>query len=572
MQLWLHCLNKKIKFVVNIFELYVKPTYTEIIAIYYGKVQGGILMKSKRILAGLLIAVMGLTTACGSTAKTEDTKKPVATEAKIKEGGNIVFAIGGDPAVLNPIYGNDRVTMTINNALFAPLYVLEGDKADCFLAESITPSADFLTYTLKLKKDLTWHDAKPITADDVIFTMEKILDKNQNTFLRDSFVFNEKPVVMNKVDDLTVDFKLPEVSMAFLASLSQVLPMPKHVFENEKDIAKSSKNEAPVGSGPFKFKEWKKGESVTLERFDAYVRGKAHLDTVVYRVIADANSSNIALQNGEIAAKYIVAKDVEKYSKDPKFNVVTYDEGMLNHMVFKFNNPSIAKKEVRQAISYAINKDELVKVAYTSSEYAQTASSIFTPNTLYYTNEVEKLSYNVEKSKELLAKSGEKNVSLKLGYMSGNPQLESQALVIQQNLKDIGITLNLLPMERGAFYKKLFDTKNKDFDLAFNGYVMGTEPDSYKGVFMTAASNNVSGYTNKEVDALWNSGAVEKDSAKRQEIYKQIQVKIAQDAVVFPIVYPKSLVAIDKKYGGTAEAKPVSIFMFQDLSKLYLAE
>ena len=529
-------------------------------------------MKSRRILAGMLIAVMGIMTACGSsTTKTDDTKKP-ATEAKIKEGGNIVFAIGGDPAVLNPIYGNDRVTMTINNALFAPLFVLEGDKADCFLADSITPSSDFLTYTLKLKKNLKWHDGKPLTTDDVIFTMEKILDKNQNTFLRDSFIFNNKPVIMKKVDDLTVEFKLPEVTMAFMASLAQVLPMPKHVFANEKDIAKSAKNEAPIGSGPFKFKEWKKGESVTLERFDDYVRGKAHLDTVVYRVIADANSSNIALENGEIAAKYIVAKDVTKYSNDAKFNVVTYDEGMLNNMIFKFNNTSLAKKDVRQAIAYAINKDELIKAGYISTKYGEPAYSIFTPSTLYYTNGVEKFDYSAEKAKLLIAKSGEKNIKLKLGYMSGTPQQESQALIIQQNLKDIGISLQLLPMERGAFYKKLYDLKNKDFDLVFNGYVMGTEPDSYKNIFMTDAGNNFSSYSNKEVDALWNKGVVEKDTAKRQEIYKQIQIKTAEDMVIYPIVYSKSLVAIDKKYGGTKEAKPVSIFMFQDLSKLYLTE
>ena len=408
-------------------------------------------MKSKRILAGMLVEVMGLMTACGTnTTKTNNaksTEKPVA-EAKIKEGGNIVFAIGGDPAVLNPIYGNDRVTMTINNALFAPLFVLDGDKTDCFLAESITPSSDFLTYTLKLKKNLKWHDGHVLNADDVIFTMEKILDPKQNTFLRDSFIFNNKPVTMKKVDDLTVEFKLPEVTMAFLASLSQVLPMPKHVFENEKDIAKSTKNETPIGSGPFKFKEWKKGESVTLERFDDYVRGKAHLDTVVYRVIADANSSDIALQNGEISAKYIVAKDVEKYSNDAKFNVVTYDEGMLNNMIFKFNNKVLANKDVRQAIAYAINKDELIKAAYTGTKYGEPAYSIFTPNTLYYTNEVEKFNYNAEKAKELIAKSGEKNIKLRLAYMSGTQQQESEALIVQQSLKDIGITLESSNGER----------------------------------------------------------------------------------------------------------------------------
>ena len=89
---------------------------------------------------------------------------------------------------------------------------------------------------------------------------------------------------------------------------------------------------------------------------------------------------------------------------------------------------------------------------------------------------------------------------------------------------------------------------------------------------MTGNGNNFSSYSNKEVDALWNKGVVEKDNAKRQEIYKQIQIKTAEDMAIYPIVYPKSLVAISKNYGGTEEAKPISIFMFQDLSKLYLTK
>lgn len=130
-----------------------------------------------------------------------------------------------------------------------------------------------------------------------------------------------------------------------------------------------------------------------------------------------------------------------------------------------------------------------------------------------------------------------------------------------------------MPMDRGAFYKKLMDPKNnKDFDLAFNGYVMGPEPDSYKSLFMTGSAYNFSNSSNKEIDELWNKGVVETDNAKRGEIYKQIQQKVAEEMVTYPIAYPKSIVAINKKYGGVEEAKPVPIFMFQDLSKLYITE
>lgn len=524
-------------------------------------------MKTKKILAALLAASMLVLSACGGS-KTEGTS--ASGNGNIKDGGTIIFAAGGDPQVLNPMYGNDRVTMTINNALFSPLFVMKGDKIDYYLAADFKASSDFLTYTLKLKKDLKWHDGKPVTADDMMFTLDKILDPKQNCFLSDYLVINEKPVQYKKVDDLTIEFKLPEVTMAFTSAIGQISPIPKHIFEGEADIAKSSKNENPIGTGPYKFKEAKKGESVTLTKNDDYFKGKPHLDTVVYRVIPDANSANTALQNGEISAKYVQAKDVDKF-KD-KFNVVSYNEGMLNNMVLNENNDKLKSKEVRQAIAYALNKEELIKGAYTSTDYADKAYSVFTPDTLYFdNNNVEKFEFNVDKAKELLNKAGVKDLSLRLAYINGSKEAEAQALIVQQRLKDIGISVELKGMERNAFYKKLMDPKNNtDFDLAFNGYVMGSEPDSYKPLFLAGNGNNYMNYANKEIDELWSKAAVETDSAKRGDIYKEIQKKISEDVPLYPIVYPKSIVAIDKKFGGIEEAQTVPIFMFQDLSKLYV--
>lgn len=528
-------------------------------------------MKFKRVLAAVLVSGMTFLSACGS--QPASTSKSEGTESKkIKDGGNIVFSIGSDPQALNPLYASDRVTMTINNALYSPLFTLTGDRAKYYLAESVTPSEDYMTYTVKLKKNLKWHDGKPITVDDVIFTMQKILDEKQNSFLRELFIIDGKPVTVNKVDDTTVEFKLPALTMAFMGSLTQVCPIPKHVFENETDLSKSTKNDAPIGSGPFKFKEFNKGESVTLVRFDDYVGGKPHLDSVVFRVIADANSANVALQNGEIAAKYIQPKDAEKYKKDSNFKLVIYDEGMLSNMVFNMNNNTLASKEVKQAIAYAINKDELIKASYVSEDYAQKAYTILTPDVLYYTENVNHYDNNETKAKELLDKAGVKDLKLNLAYMNSSKEDESKALVVQQNLKKIGVEVTLAPLERGAFLKKFLDPKNNEWDLAFNGFVMGSEPDSYKSIFMTGQIYNTSKYSNKEIDDLWNKGVIEKDKAKRQAIYEELQKKIVDDMPLYPIAYSKSIVAISKKYGGVEEAKPVPIFMFQDLSKLYVTE
>lgn len=523
-------------------------------------------MKAKKMLAAIMAASMILVTACGTK---KDTTPNNTADKAIKDGGTIIFQAGGDPNVLNPLYGNDRVTMTINNALFSPLFVMNGDKTDFYLAESFEGSSDFLTYTLKFKKDLKWHDGKPLTSDDMIFTLDKILDKKENSLLRDYLVVNDKAIEYKKIDDTTIEFKLPEVTATFKSSVARLTPIPKHIFEGEENIAKSTKNDNPIGSGPYKYKEATKGESVTLVRNEDYFRGKPHLETVVYRIIPDANTANSALTTGEISAKYISAKDVDKF-KD-KLNVITFSENMLNNMVINQNNDALKIKEVRQAIAYALDKEELIKGAYTSTEYGDKANTVFTPGTLYHDNNgIEKYDFNIAKSKELLSKAGITSLNLKLAYTNGNKEQEAQSLIVQQRLKDVGINVELMGMERNAFIQKLVDAKNnKDFDLGFNGFVMGVDPDGYKPLFLTGNPNNFMNYSNKDLDTLWGKGAIETDNKKRDEIYKEIQKTIADDMSLYPIVFPKSIVAIDNKFGGVEEAEPAPIFMFRDLSKLY---
>jgi peptide/nickel transport system substrate-binding protein len=538
-------------------------------------------MRFKKIFTGIMILCMIFLAACGGDTAKEgkknnngDTQKNTdIQEAKEPmNGGSIVFPIGSDPLVLNPLYGNDRVTMTVNNALYDPLYNTNNGEVHYYLAESITPSEDYMTYTLKLKEGIKWHDGHALTTDDVIFTLQQILDPNQNSTIRENFIINGKPIEVDKINDLTVDFKLSELSMTFMGSLDQFYPIPKHIFEGEKDLAKSEKNDNPIGSGPFKFKQFVSGENVILERFDDYYGGKAHLDTVVYRVIGDENTSNIALQTGELSAKYIPANDAEKFSKDDKLKVFTFNEGMLNNMVFILNNETLKNKDIRQAIAYAIDKDELVKAAYISSDYADPAYSIFTPDTAFYTNDVKHFDYNLEKAKELMGKAGVENLNLKLAYINSKKDQESQGLVIQQRLKSIGINVELMALDRGAFYQKLLNPENTDFDMAFNGYVMGSEPDVYKSLFKTGQMYNFMGYSNSDIDDVWGKAAIEMDKEKRGELYKTIQQTIVDDMIEYPIAYPKSIVAINKKYGGIEEAKPAPIFMFEDLSKLYMTE
>ncbi|MEC0172472.1 ABC transporter substrate-binding protein [Paenibacillus graminis] len=499
-----------------------------------------------------------------------ESQQPAAGEGP-KDGGNLIIGVAADPVVLNPNYAGDRVSLTIDQALYAPLFQVNNGKKTFYLADSLTPSADNLTYTLKLKSGLTWHDGEKLTADDVVFTIEKILDEKQNSFLRANFLINDKPVTATKVDDLTVEFKLPQVSPAFEATLVQVTPIPKHIFENETDIEKSTKNAAPVGSGPFKFKEYKAGEYLTLERFDNYFGGKPHLDSVTYRIAKDTNAANLALQNGEINVQYLDPKDVSTIQATNNFEILPYAEGRLSYLMFNANSDTgaLAKKEVRQALSLALSRDELIQTAYTSGEYADPAKSFLTPDALYFTNDVPTYDNDPAKAKELLQSAGVSNLKLRFIVQSGNKAQEAISLYVQQKLKAIGVEVELQNMDSSAWVQKFIDLKSADYELALTGYIMGYDPDAYRILFTSGGSSNYSHYANPEVDKLLNEGAGEADTAKRAEIYKKAQELVAQDAPIYPIAYTKTVVAVSKNYGGLEEAVLKPVVIFEDLSKIY---
>ena len=521
---------------------------------------------ARKLIALGLISTALVTVGCSSTSTDE------AVQSSGDMASTISIVASGEAMNFNPLYANDRVSMTVMNAIYNPLYVIEenGDKT-FYLAEDIKASEDFLTYTVTLKKDIKWHDGQALTADDIVFTVESMLDEAQAAKGRGGFVLGDKTVEVNKIDDLTVEFKLPEVSSAIEDAIGGLRPIAKHIYEGEADLGKSEKNATPVGNGAYKFKEYKTGEIITLERFEDYYGEKANLETVTYRIIADSNSANIALQNGEVHAKYVQPDEVENVEAKGNVDIVAYDEGMVDNLVFsQRSNDQLKKKEVRKAIAYAINRDEIIQAAYKSEEYADKATSLFAPGTIGFTDEVEKYDQDKEKSKELLKQAGAENLKLKLAYGTHKTQLEATALVIQNNLKDVGIEVELMPMEKSSFFAALLGAETPDFDLALNGYVMGSEPSDYASVFATGGGNNASHYSNPEIDAKFEAALKETDTAKRDAIYKEIQQTIVDELALYPIAYGKSLVAIDKNYDGVEEANPAPIFMFRDLNKLKL--
>ncbi|MDR7240004.1 ABC transporter substrate-binding protein [Neobacillus drentensis] len=520
--------------------------------------------KNVNILVAILLSSFLVLAGCSSKSTDKSSSKNEAAN----KPDTFVYGIDGDPGnAVNVITTGDRYGLMEIKTLYSPLYMYNGkDNVKYFLAESMTPSEDFLTYTAKLRKDVKWHDGQPFTANDVVFTYEQMLKEENGGWARSQLLFNNQPVKVEKVDDYTVKFTLPTVSMGALEALGNIFIMPKHVYDGETNIANSTKNATPVGTGPYKLKEYKAGESVTFEKNDDYFLGAPKIAKVVYRIIMDPNTATMALQKGEINALAIQPSDSNKL-KGSNVTLKPYDEGRIGYLAFNLSSKAVQEKEVRQAIAFGVNRDEINTASYISTDYSKPAYSFLPKKATYFTDKVEKHTFDTKKAKNLLSKAGVSNLKLKLAFIANNPIQQKQAAVIQQNLKAAGISVELVGMDATALSKKLQSVQT-DFDMYLSGYIMGIDPDTFNSLFVTNGEANYMHYSNPKVDELFNQGRVEKDEAKRKAIYEEIQKLIIEDAAFYPLTENKRILAIDSRVKGIEEAGLVPVYTFEDMSKL----
>lgn len=237
-------------------------------------------------------------------------------------------------------------------------------------------------------------------------------------------------------------------------------------------------------------------------------------------------------------------------------------------MAFNLPSKTVQNKDVRKAILYALNRNQMITASYISDKYAKPAYSFLPNESKYHSNDVEKYDTNVAKSKELLASAGVSNLKLKLAYVSNNVPMQKEAAIIQENLKSAGINVELLGMD-AAVLSENNKKKNGKFDMYLGGYIMGIDPDTFTSLFITGSPSNFMGYSNTQIDKLFVQGRAETDVAKRKVIYNRIQKLLQDDAVFYPIVENKRILVINSNVSGIEDAGLVPVYTFEDMSKLY---
>ncbi|WP_010283368.1 peptide-binding protein [Bacillus timonensis] len=531
------------------------------------------LRKSLWLFLALTLVMSLFLAACsggeGASSEPEDKPKEETPKEEPKntdpvDGGDLIVGSTGNPTMFNPYFSTDTASSDIEGLIYNGLVKTNLDlETELDLAEDIQVSDDNLEYTVKLKQGVKFHDGQDMTADDVVFSYMMMKNPDVVSERKSNFESMEK---VEKIDDYTVKFTLNKVDVTFYPITLSYAVLPEHVL-GSVDPATLHENEFntknPIGTGPFKFEEWKDGEYVKVVRNDDYFEGKPHLDSITTRIITDANGMIAALQAGE----------VDFYAGVPGTEVETVkaidgtkvEEGLaLSYTFLGFNQQQerFQDKRVRQAFTHAVNKDAIVESIMQGA--GQAAQAPDSPLMWTYNDEVPEFEYDLEKAKALLKDAGWEDtngngiidkdgveMSFKISTNQGNKVREDIAVVLQEQFKEIGVEATPDIVEWGAFIEKI-SAPNWDYDALILGWSLSTFPDQYD-IFHSSQSKeglNFVWYKNEEADALMEKARQTPDTEEYKQIHKDLYNILVEDQAYTFLYYPTEFRAMPEELQG----------------------
>ncbi|OGC25224.1 hypothetical protein A2291_03400 [candidate division WOR-1 bacterium RIFOXYB2_FULL_42_35] len=525
-------------------------------------------MQSIKVAVFLLLTIF----LCGCVGTGSEVNKEISLPGleKADPNGKLVFALGGEVSILNPILSTDTTSSAVEGTIFSGMTRIN-EKLEVIpdLAKSWQVSKDGKTWTFYLRQDVKWHDDKPFTADDVVFTFNAILNPKVNSVRRSDYIIDGQPIQFRALDKYTVQAALPKPFAPFLVR-SGMSVIPKHLLAG-KDINTAKFNRQPVGTGPFIFKEWVTGNHLKVSRNNNFYRGKPRLAEIIFKIIPDANACLVALEAGEIDEAGIPPKDYRRMKSLKGINVFEFDSLVYTYLGLNIANPKFADKRVRQALAYATNKKQLVNLVLKglgSAAYAPSA-----PISWAYSDQVEKYPYHPDKAKQLLKEAGAENLEFTILLNQGNKEREKAAVILQQQYKKVGVKVKLRVLEWSALLKIVNVPKGpKDFEAFIMGWSLGLDPDAYSIWHSSQYPRgfNFIDYKNAKVDKLLKLGRVTMDKSARKKIYAEIWQQIAADQPYVFLWYPRAVVGINERVGGLSKPGPAGLFL--NLEKVFVVK
>ena len=477
----------------------------------------------KRKLIYLSILVLLVLFAC---SQKENQKETVEKEEK----KILTMAQKAEIKTLDPQKATDSVSRSIIKLINQTLVYIDNEgNIVPELAQEITKVSPKETL-IKIKNDIKFSNGETLTIDDVLFSLERAKASpkmSQDLYMIESF---------EKVDDRTLKINTLYDAGNLLHKLASggVAIINKKAFEEDENNI--------VGTGMFKLKEWVAGEKLVLERNEFFKDSESNIDTLVVKFVPEANSRMIMLETGEIdLARDLLPLDFKKISEDTKFTTVEVETPSNMFLGFDLRNELLSDKRVRQAIAYAINNEDLVKTVFNGS--ASVATSPVPKITTGHNENSNNYPQNIEKAKQLLAEAGYPNgFNIEL-FVSEDNQRIDMAVIIQDNLKKIGINAEIKTFQWAAYVSTIENPNiiKPLFIMSWN--ISNDDPDEVLYPLYHSsqidAHTNVVFYKNEKFDNLISEARETTDKEKRMKLYEEAQDIIQEDLPHYTLVYPK---------------------------------
>jgi peptide/nickel transport system substrate-binding protein len=474
-----------------------------------------------------------------------------ATPGDAPVRGGVARIVVQEPPILTSAFITTMNIGMVSSKILEGLVAYDLDlKPVPALAESWEASEDGLRITFNLRKNAKWHDGVPFTAQDVRFTLFEVW-KKLHPFGRAVFA-NVTEVETPDPHTATIVLSAPALYLFNYINTYGAQILPRHIYEGT-DILKHPANSAPVGTGPFKFKDWVRGSHVTLERnADYWQQGKPYLDGIIFRFIPDAVARGAALEAGEVdvtIGSLIPGTSLRRFADKSKYTINT-DDGRFLASIFlaqiNVRRPHLGNRRVRQALSYAIDRDALVRLVWQG--YGKPATGPIPSSVTQYYQRGNPQAFDPKRAEQLLDEAGLKRGAdgkrFKINLVSGSgDSLESNRAgeFIKQYLGRVGVEVELIIEDSAAYLRRVYT--DADYDIMTSSLHRLPDPTLgvqrlywTKNIIKGAPWTNGSGYSNPELDRIMEDAAAEGNPAKRRDLITRWQQIAQEDVPILDLV------------------------------------
>lgn len=486
----------------------------------------------------------------------------LSESAKPDDGDWLINHLSAEPATLNPITSSDAYASNIQGYIYESL-IRRNPKTlelEPELAESWEISEDHLQYTFHLKRNIRWHDGHPFTAKDILFSFERINDPRVDAaHLRNYY---QDILKLEVIDEYTVRYHYRSPYFRALEFCGGIPIVPSHLFGPADDFNQHPIGRNPIGTGPYRFLHWETGKELVLVRNENYWGERPHLDRIVFKIIADSTASFQVLKQGGLDVSSLRPIQWEKQTQSKRFKEnfkkLKYYSPSYSYIGWNNSKPPFNDSRVRTAMTMLLDREMILDRLMFG--LGTVVSGTFYVKSPEYNQSISPHPYDPAAAVELLRDAGWKDTNgdgildkdgrpfvFEFAMSAGSRSAEQIATILQENLKRVGIHMEIRKLEWAVFAQKI---EARNFDAYTMGWSLGWESDPYQIWHSSQAEkgSNYVGFVNAEADSIIETARMEFDPEKRRKLYHRFH-EILHEEQPYTFLYTlESLVAVARRF------------------------